>query len=973
MQPLLPWGFWLVATLGWAGLSLSLTLGRTTPLTLSRWWLVGLAGILLVSLGVRLVFIAVLRRGIGKSGSPFAAQRLAAVSDVALAVALPLLFLIYVFDNFNHYLSAYPLLKWAAILVPLGAAGVAHEVILMRSAPRWRETVSSLPERKPSIGHFTQNLLAVLLLSGLALLFFSPVFKGSVPIPADLLPYGPPWGGLLTNGPPAVRNPVGSDTLWLVYPLIHFRNLVAPDTLLPLWNPYVFAGTPFLAESGNSQLLQPLHLLLAFVSPDTAVAALSPLYLALTGISMYAFLRLIKLPRGAALVGSVCFMLASAATWWLLASYLQASIVWLLPMALIGAELILRGKHRSGILVSSGVLCLALFGHAQIALYTMLAFGFYAVWMLATGWKRQEIDSRALLVRLGCFAGVALLSLGLAAAQILPALELTGLSHRSAVTGASTILPLPLHRLLTLLLPGIAGYPPDGTTWSFQEPFHNTFYVGILPLALAIWATLIRPNRYVAWGGALTILALFLTLGWPNARLLATFIPSYQIFPNLSRFLFLGEFGVSLLAAFGAAALLRNARWNPHLLLRYFGLVIAFLLLSAAVAFIAHEWPPETAASLSRAHAALRDSVRWFAVMALASGCAILIVRQWGKYMPYGGVVLLGTVAIFDLAGYAGPLYTYAPRESLFPPTPMTSFLQEQQEERLFRVVGVPLTTFLPNSAMVYGLADARGYSALYPGRILQYAQLAEGRGPDTAPSVAVETPKRYVVAHRINFDTLHDVRLLSLLNVEYIVLDKQYQPTPPLDLSQLEFVMEQPGLRGGVLYRNPNVLPRAFLVGEVSSVGDSQEAAKRLQDPKFDPSQELVLESDEALPSYPPPRDGSVAIESYAPERVHIRVQTNEPAWLLLTDTFYPGWRATINGDETTIYAANLLFRAVTVPEGVSVVEFSYEPASWRWGVRISLAALLVWLVVLLLPIYRRITELRLVRQAKKQLPSSP
>ena len=318
-----------------------------------------------------------------------------------------------------------------------------------------------------------QDLLAVALLVGIALLFFWPIFTGRVPIPRRLLPFTPPWGGLLTNGPPVVRNPVGSDTLWQVYPYAHFRHWVADSTLFPLWNPNVFAGTPFLAESTNTQLLQPLHVLFAILPPGAAIAAVAPFYLALAGISMYAFLRVIKLPRGAALVGGITFMLASVATWWLILSYMQASVVWLLPLALIGAELILRGKYRWGMLLTSAALSLALFGHTQITFYILLTTGLYAVWMLTARWRREKLQSRALLARVGILAGSAFLALALAAIQLLPSLELTQLSHRAAVTDPTGIIPLPLSSLLTLILPGIAGFPPSGTSWGSTNPFDS--------------------------------------------------------------------------------------------------------------------------------------------------------------------------------------------------------------------------------------------------------------------------------------------------------------------------------------------------------------------------------------------------------------------------------------------------------------------------------------------------------------------
>ena len=949
------WAFWFLSTSAWAALCLSLFLGRTTPLTLSRWWLVGLAGILFVSFVARLSFIAVLRRGMGATGTALSAQRRAALTDIPLALTLPLLVLVYLSDGFNHTLNSHPLLQWTVIFVPIGAAVVFHEAILNRSAPHWANAFSRIPALKPHTSLFVQDLLAVALLVGIALLFFWPIFTGHVPIPADLLPFTPPWGGLLTNGPPVVRNPVGSDTLWLIYPYAHFRHLIAESTLFPLWNPYVFAGTPFLAESSNTQLLQPLHLLFAILPPGTAIAATMPLYLALAGISMYAYLRVIDLPRGSALIGAITFMLASVATWWLLLNYIQASVVWLLPTALLGTELILRGRYRWGMLLTSAALSLALFGHTQITFYILLTTGLYAVWMLTARWRREKLQSRALLARVGILAGSAFLALALAAIQLLPSLELTQLSHRAAVTDPTGIIPLPLSSLLTLILPGIAGFPPSGTSWGSTNPFDSTLYLGVLPLALVFWATWTRPNRYLAWGAALTIVGLLLALAWPKPEFLATIFPPYQLFPQQGRILLLAKFGLALLAAFGAQAVLNRTKLPPNRLLQLFVAAVAFLLVGATFAFATQEWPSPTAERYPRALMALRDSLMWLVAMALVSGGALLLVLRWGKHIPISCIALLTAATILDLAGFAAPLYTYAHVSTLYPPTQMTSYLQEQREERLFRIIGVPRTTFLSNSAMVYGLSDARGYNALYPLRVLQFARLVNGLDPLAASSSTGGYTGFYSDHHRIDYDTLHDMRLLSLLNVEFIVLDKQYRPTPPLDLSELDFVMEQPGLRGGVLYRNPNVLPRAFLVGSAMTVADSGEAAKRLQDPEFDPAQQVVLENAAALPSYPPPQESSVDVETYAPERVRIRVESDAPAWLLLTDTYYPGWQATVNGDAAPIYPANVLFRAVAIPPGSSTVEFTYQPASWRWGVRISLAALFIWLVILLYPLRNR------------------
>jgi hypothetical protein len=844
---------------------------------------------------------------------------------------------------------------------------VIHEAMLNHYAPQWARLFPMMAAIGPNSISVMKECLAIGYYIGLALLFFWPVFTGHVPIPTDLLPHAPPWSGLNTVNPPPIRNPIGSDMLWLFYPFAHFRHIVADQTLFPFWNPYIFAGTPFLAESSNSQILQPIHLLFAFFQPRMAIAISMPLYLALAGIGMYAFLRNIDLVRGAALIGGTIYMFASVAAWWLLLSYFHASVVWLLPVALAGTELVLRGRFRLGLSLCVGALCLTLFGNTQVSLYTALAVGFYAAWMSVVSWKNRSLDPPAILQRLGYIAVSVILALAIATVQLLPSLELIPLSHRAMVTDPSVVMPLPLHRLLTVLLPGIGGYPPDGTIWSSTNLFDSTMYVGILSLVLAVSAVWKCPTRYVAWGIVLILSAFVLALALPSPHILSTILPPLQLFPQLGRSLILAKLGFALLAALGANAWLRRTSMHSDPLLRALVILLVILLFGAAIDFLIQEWPSPDAENHSLALTALWNSTRWLLSMSLVSGGVLALTSRWKVRAPYSSTLLLSGIVFLDLAGFSAPLYTHSPYSEIFPPTPITDYLQRQQTDRHFRVIGVPRTTLLSNSAMVYGLFDARGYSALYPLRILQYSFLVNGKDLPTEQFNSLRSTAHYSDHHRVDLARFSNMQLLSLLNVEYIMIDNQYRPSPPLDLSSLEFVMEQPGLRGAKLYRNPGVLPRAFLVGSAETVVDAAAAARRLQDSEFDPAREVVLESNFELPSFAVPLSSNVEIVSYEPERVRIHVESDGPAWLLLTDTFYPGWEATVNGEEAPIYAADLLFRAVAVPAGSSTVEFAYNPASWRWGVRISLAALSIWVFILLLPLRRWLPRL-----GKRQQSSS-
>jgi uncharacterized membrane protein YfhO len=94
------------------------------------------------------------------------------------------------------------------------------------------------------------------------------------------------------------------------------------------------------------------------------------------------------------------------------------------------------------------------------------------------------------------------------------------------------------------------------------------------------------------------------------------------------------------------------------------------------------------------------------------------------------------------------------------------------------------------------------------------------------------------------------------------------------------------------------------------------------------------------------PDSDSTAVIREYSPERIVIEVNASSAGFLILTDAWYPGWRAAVNGAETPIYRADVMFRAVSVPAGESTVVFTYYPTNWNLALFIGVAA---WLLVVL------------------------
>jgi hypothetical protein len=190
-------------------------------------------------------------------------------------------------------------------------------------------------------------------------------------------------------------------------------------------------------------------------------------------------------------------------------------------------------------------------------------------------------------------------------------------------------------------------------------------------------------------------------------------------------------------------------------------------------------------------------------------------------------------------------------------------------------------------------------------------------------------------------------------------------------------------------LYRNDRALPRAYLVEAARVVEGGEAAIEALGQPAHDPRRVAVLERDPgppppsrnalraaarqivdgtkrwlgifqdprlatvaagaALPAAfdSPPGDGTTSWVRDEPERVELRVEAARPALLVLRDTFFPGWTATVDGQPAAMYRADALFRAVAVPAGQHTVVFQYRSIALERGLLISgFAALLTALV---------------------------
>ncbi|MGJ5813535.1 YfhO family protein [Paludibaculum fermentans] len=185
---------------------------------------------------------------------------------------------------------------------------------------------------------------------------------------------------------------------------------------------------------------------------------------------------------------------------------------------------------------------------------------------------------------------------------------------------------------------------------------------------------------------------------------------------------------------------------------------------------------------------------------------------------------------------------------------------------------------------------------------------------------------------------------LLDMLSVRYLIA---------WDASKSE-VLQSPAIRklesvdGHAIWENADALPRFSINGNVYRTSNLAESIERLHSHEFDPAREVILETTGPLPDFQPEARGKVEVLSYRPESFVLSVETDHPGLLVSSEAFYPGWQATVDGHAVPVLMVNAAFRGVAVAPGRHRVEMKYTPGSFRLGLAITAAAILLALISL-------------------------
>jgi hypothetical protein len=770
---------------------------------------------------------------------------------------------------------------------------------------------------------------------------------------------------------------VGYDSFTYFFPLKQYAAERLARGELPLWNDRLFLGAPFLANI-QTALFYPFDVLFLVLPFWKAINATIILHGWLAGTAMYLFCRAgLRLRAEAALVGALAFAFGGYFT--AHADHLNQvhTAAWL-PLLLLAGLRAAAGTWRWTLAGGAVFAVQLLAGHTQEAYYSGLALGGLAVWITLI---RQARNWHARLRPVLVAGAIPAVGAGLAAVQLIPAMELAQHSYRQGGVPIEEAAQYALDRLrlLEALLPG---YWRPGSAPSVEQ----IGYTGVVALVLALLALAARaggprpePVRAPAVVLALmAVLAVVLALGTytPLYGLLYHYLPGFNAFRAPGRLLLLWTFATAALAGLGLDALLGATRTAARLrLARRLALAVTLLALAGSVYAVR--------TYLVRSSQALPES-GGPALWALASlGTLGLIGMALSGALPARPVAWTLCIAL------AIELYAAGLGLPVHHPTAPEVYVQERLTpvylRRLMAQDGAAAGRLLSIVPEPLALPDAGALQRTYAGRLdalgtenlLKFTQFKEGLWPNLSAAFGLPSIDGYDGGL---LPTRDYARLAALLfrtgDAPHVTLWRQAmarrgtRPDPQLGgLLGLRYLLEArseamaPGwiepvepLTGNVrVLVNAAALPRAYVV-PYAIVAGPEEATRLLGErtPWFNPAIAVVLEQ-------PPPKrfaalvrtpeeaqargraspPGEVRIVDATPEELRIAVRLTDPGFLVVSDAWYPGWRATVDGAPAPILKANLALRAIPLEAGAREVRLVYDPLSVRAGAMVSAATI--------------------------------
>jgi hypothetical protein len=698
--------------------------------------------------------------------------------------------------------------------------------------------------------------------------------------------------------------------------------------VLPLWNPFNGMGAPLIANYQLAFFYPPgwLTYLFAAIGGMDWMAwsqtLLIVLHLIWAGAGMVQFAKSLGLGILAQTVSGLAFSLSG----YLVARSSFFSMVWAaawLPWILYAAtEIVKSEKIRFSFKLLIFVSFQLLAGHAQLTWYSLLLSG---IWIVFFSWSCHG-SKRSLLTGL-LYLGTVLGAAVLASIQLIPTGEFLLQSQRSAAVDYELGMTYSFWpwRLLTLFSPDFFGNPGAGTYFGYASYWEDAAYIGLIPLLLAL-STLdgLMPKRKMVdaiqrrmvvffWLVALVGFIFALGKNTPIFPFLYGYVPTFGMFNAPARWMIWAVLALCVLAGIGAEAwtapvgkaLRRFKVFFVIALAVTFGAGLTWIILRdvrltfiQAVAVLG-VWGMIFCALTMKMPRGAHTKVRW---LYIASGliAADLVFSQWSL------------IPLVDASFYSPGAV------QINPPVNERVYLSYSDE---------------------YTLKFSRFFRIADFNPLENWQDMWEVLLPDM--NLQVKVP--YIN----NFDPLLPGRYANLINyLDQISPEKRLPYLQLLNVGLIEDL--NPSDATGIVLQPVNAAGRfQWATCQMNATGEGDAWQQFLGNIQNLDQGKVIIENSQSNTPCQARGNYNITEVQNDPQRSIVKIAVDQDGWLVMADTWYPGWVATVDGEPVTIYPADYLLRGIPIPKGNHEVEIVYRPTSFYTGVVLSLVG---WAGVLII-----------------------
>ncbi len=770
--------------------------------------------------------------------------------------------------------------------------------------------------------------LPLILIGVIVLLFFFPIFKGNIPFPGDLLvgeysPYSSnSYFGIAPGGVP--NKAQGFDIIRMTFPWKEFAIESLETWQIPLWNPYNFSGTPFMANF-QSGVFYPFNLLLLIfgIFPGWAMYIIAQPILA--GIFTFLFLRQNNLSKVASIFGAITFAFSSYMVVWLEYGIIGHAALWL-PLILFLIDKNIKKFTISTCFLLILSLTLSIFaGYIQVSIYVFIFSFTYLIYKI--------ISEKKKLLLIINYLPIFVLPLFFSFIQLLPTFELFSQSTRSNFSAdAIKDMLIPLYHTLTIFVPDFFGNPATRNYWLNGTYIERVTYIGVLPLIFIFISFFQKKSKPYWFFFAWALFVYLFTLNTP----FGVFINSLHI-PFIStgvptRIIFLFTFSASILSAIGLNIWLKERKiiYKPLIIV---GFIYLFLWVFVFIApyYLKYSWILNL--SVSKKNLILPSAIFILSLLALV---------PFRKYKNIAIIFLV--IIIFELFYFFNKITPFSPAQFFYPQTKVINEIRKLSGiDRSWGYGSGYIETNFQTHEKIY---SAEGYDPLI---IKRYMELVTMAKDGKIPKELKRSDVNITQGGKSLRENVYRKKLLDLLGIKYItfkddLLSNNWQPNNEVfPKEQYSLIWQDAQWQ---VYENKNALPRFFLTSDYILASNKTAALSFIYNKNIDLKKTLILEERPNI-LLDNKAKGNVKLILYSPNKVVFSVFASGNTLLFLSDNYYLEWNVKIDGELSKILIADYTLRAVAVPKGEHRIEFFYNPKSFRNGAVISLIGIILMVII--------------------------